>query len=705
MIRFERQGGLIHLSNDHISLVLEIREEKLLHVYFGRRLSRWLPVPDKPGYRRSYATEHEGFSRPFDETSFEYPEFGQGDFREDALSLLTEDTGCDFHDFRVADIQILDSLLQPAGMPGIQGDGKTLSIRLFSRISGLELTLQYGINETFAGVFRFQTLHNRTDQIVRIRKLARASLDLPARPWTLLSLAGTHLREGSRQVTDLPTGKVVLDSTRGSSSAQHPPFLALCDGAPEWDHGEIAGCALLYSGSHAEIVEKDYYAQVRLTAGLHPGLLDWPLEPGETFCTPQCVLSFTEGGLNAMAQNFHRLFLDHLFRKGEAGVLLNSWESFYYDTTSTNIVSLAESARELGIDLLVIDDGWFRTENSSRAPIGDWEVNRKKFPEGLPDLLAQIRKQGLAVGLWFEPEAVSPNSRLFKAHPDWILHLPGVDPVQGRHEYLLNLGLPEVQNHVMHMLDAFLSCGLIRYIKWDMNRPLTDVRKSQDSHRYILGLYRILRHLNETWPELVIEGCSSGGCRLDPGILACVHQNWVSDNTDPFDRVDIQSGLALFLPPVKLTAHVSASPNHQTGRTSRLQDRYEVTRFFNPGYELDPSKLSAEELARVKEQVKEIHEEAAWMKETDFFQGDGFWARTDQNRNRAEVLVFQPHFAPDQARRRLRLPFLNQDAIYRILPDDICMTGEQIARYGIGVPVADHDCQVLRFSLREEESQ
>lgn len=699
MINIQIHDNIIHLRNDLISYVMEIQEGMLLHQYFGPAIPNWMPVPDQPSYKRSFATEHPGFARPFDELPFEYPQAGRGDFREDAMALQTMQFSKDCYDFRFQDCEIVETLIQPDGMPGLHGPGRTLKITLRDTASQLDLELYYGMLDHFAGVSRFQKLINCSENTILIRKLASTCLELPPEDWYLLSLAGTHLKEGTVQVSRLLNGKICLDSRRGPSSAQHPPFLALCEGKPAWDQGEVYGLALIYSGNHAEIVEQDYYGQIRVCAGVHPETLHWQLESGQSFCTPQCVLSCTQNGLNGMADSFHTLFLHHLFAWKPSPILINSWESYYYDTTEENLLDLAQRAADAGMEMLVIDDGWFRKENNSRSPIGDWQINRHKLPEGFTRVYQKLQDNGLKMGLWFEPEAISANSELAHTHPEWILRYLDQTPVEGRHELLLDLSQKEVQDHLIQMLESYLDNGMISYIKWDMNRPQTDTLNSEKNHRYILGLYRILDHITSRYPDILIEGCSSGGSRLDPGILAYCAQNWPSDNTDPFDRIQIQSGQALFLPVQTLNAHVSASPNHQTGRTSTLQDRFEIARFFQPGYELNLSQLLPEESSQLRAQTAQLKADRKWMNQARFRQLDSGWMKVDADRRRAEVLIFQEHFDPSQARKRVRIPGLDADTVYTIAPLHCTMTGAQLAHSGLVLPLASHDFSVYPLSI------
>lgn len=700
------QNNLIHLQNDFISYVMEIHDGQLFHAYFGRRIAQWKTCSQPLPYKRSFTVIQEGFSRPDDELPYEFPQAGRGDFRNPAIILSQMNTGNTdkrgYFDFRFRQARIIDRLIGPDDMPGIGKEGKTLVVEMADAASSLVLELYYGICADFSGIFRFQKLTCRQQGVI-IRNLVSFSLEVQPGRWTVLSLAGTHLKEGTVQKTVLPNGKMVLESTRGVSSSQHPPYFALLDEKAGWGHGEIISGALIYSGSHAEIFEKDYFGQLRIQGGIHPDFLEWPLEPGESFCTPQAILGWDDRGLNGMAQNFHGLFSRRLFASRPFLLLLNSWESVYYQTTQSNLESLAGQAAAAGMDLLVVDDGWFRQENNSRCGIGDWTVNPEKLPEGLDGVARVLKNQNLEMGLWFEPEAVSKNSRLAAAHPEWILSMPGFEPAEGRHEWLLDLSQPAVQDHIIKMLDSYLSAGKISYIKWDMNRPLADLPDGKSAHGYVLGLYRILEEITRKYPRLMIEGCSSGGSRLDPAILHYACQNWASDNTDPFDRVKIQSGLSLFLPPSHLTAHISASPNHQTGRCSRMEDQYQTARFFNPGFELNLSLLSnkqLEEVRRISSQIRKEHEQ---LESAQFYQQDRAWIKMDPQKRWAEVLVFQEHFEPADALLPVRISGLAKEQMYEIRPLGLVMSGAQLQYSGFRIPLADHDFAIQAFSIRQAD--
>lgn len=702
MIKIETFDNTFHLSNDWISYVIEIRNGYLIHQYFGEKIERWSKTVNYPTYKRSYATEHEGFQQSFDEISFEFPQPGFGDYRSSALIVQNLHTYLEDFEFKYEGYEILDCLVKPEGMPQLKGEGKTLVLRLKDDLRKIQMELFYGITDDFAGIARFNTLSNLSDTKYMIKKFSSLSLDLEnGEDYSLLSICGTHLKEGEVQIEDIKRGKIVLESKRGSSSSQHSPYFALIQKQIGWDHGKAYGFNLLYSGSHMEEIEMDYYRQIRIEAGIHPELFNWVLNPDESFSTPVCLMSCTDSGLNGMAQNFHRVIENRILNKKDHPILANSWEGAYYDIHEDNITSMIKDAASLGMELFVIDDGWFRKENNSRSPIGDWKIVENKFKNGFDFLEKLEKEEQIRIGLWFEPEAVSKNSELYQKHPDWVLGHESRYLVEGRHELLLDLSKKEVQDYIIDVLSYYLKKYPISYIKWDMNRPLSNVVTSMKSHQYVLGLYRILETIAGKFKNVLIEGCSSGGNRLDLGILSYVSQNWASDNTDPFDRIKIQSGLALFFPPRALTAHVSAGINHQTGRKSDIQDRFEITRFFNPGYELDFKQLNPKEMEEIITQVKILKNEREWMDQAAFYQMDHLWAKADSKKEKAEVLIFQEHFQPADALKFYKIPWLDPYKMYEIQPLNLVMSGQQLKNKGIKIPLSQKDFAVRSLQIKE----
>lgn len=476
---------------------------------------------------------------------------------------------------------------------------------------------------------------------------------------------------------------------------------------------EVYGFQLIYSGNFSATVEKDTFGQVRAQIGLNPDTFTWTLKPGETFDTPEAVLNYGTNGLNGMRQGFHKLIRNHImpprWRDAQRPVLLNSWKAMYYDVNLDKIETQAQLAKELGIELFVLEDGWFRAGNDSRSSMGDWTCNQNKLPGGIDRVASIVHAKGLKFGLWFEPEAVSPNSQLYRTHPDWIVHVPGYTPVEGRHEYLLDLGRTEVRKYLLDILHGYLAGGQIDYIKWDMNRPLTDVvssalppeRQGEAAHRYILGLYTVLDEITRCYPDVLFEGCSSGGARFDAGILHYFPQNWTSDNTDACDRVTIQSGFDLLYPQSTMGAHVSITPNHQTGRSTTLDTRYQVCRLYNLGYELGLTLCTPEDRDEIARQIAAYKAQRSWLMAGTLFHSQGSdqnctaWSVASPDQTQCMMIVFQKLYNPLSSCTRFALCGLG--------PADAATGkvygGDELMQIGLTVPLVKHDFTTFCFHL------
>lgn len=506
-------------------------------------------------------------------------------------------------------------------------------------------------------------------------------------------------------------GRIVqaLGSRYGSSSPRHQPFWAVLDLAATETSGAVYGCMLVYSGNFNGVVEQDAFGAVRAQIGLGDESFAWILAPGESFKTPEALLTYSGRGLNGMSQNFHTALRRHLlpprWRSVTRPILLNSWEGMYYDVSLEKIETQARLAKELGMELFVLDDGWFRKGNDSRSSMGDWTCNTTKLPGGIEAAADLAHGLGLKFGLWFEPEAVSRDSDLYRAHPDWILQVPGLEPREGRHEYLLDLGRAEARQYLLEVLHRYLGTGKIDYIKWDMNRPMTDAasialpaeRQGEVPHRYILGLYKILREITESYPEVLFEGCSSGGARLDAGMLAYFAQNWTSDNTDARDRTDIQAGFSLLYPPEVLGAHVSITPNHQTGRTTPLETRFAVARLFNLGYELDLNHCPAEERAAIAAQVAAAKEERSWLMQGTFWRhavarpGDRMMSVVSADRSRCLAVIFRTLYDPLGEQAAFKFCGLDPARDYRDTETGKVYGGDELMEAGLTLPLCKQD--------------
>ena len=725
-IFFDEALHAVHLTNGIISYVIQVVDGRyLVHRYFGPALRSWHGGGQPVYYKRGYNTCHDDCTVPnvsFDDFPFEYPARSRGDFRIPAIQVETGGichTELDFVSWRALDQKpALEGLPATFGAPG---ETATLEVTLADPAAGLTVRLYYTLFAGLGILTRHQVAENTGARPLTLRNIQSASLELPALPWEMLTLYGTHAKEANIQRFPLHHGVQRIESVRGASSPQHQPFFALAAPDATADRGLVIGFHLVYSGNFLAQVELDQFGRVRAQIGIHPEGFAWHLEPGEKFTTPEAILNCTDGGLNGLRQNFHALYLHHLMPSRFAGVerpvLLNSWESMYYDVTLSKIEHQAELARQLGVELFVLDDGWFRKGNSSHDSMGDWRCNLRKLPGGIPAAARIVHGKGMKFGLWFEPEAVTADSELFQTHPDWVLQTPGYPMTQGRHEYLLDLSRPEVVDYLFGVLDSYLQkCG-IDYIKWDMNRPLTDfcsmapgAQQGETAHRYILGLYRLLERVTAAYPRLLIEGCSSGGARFDPGMLYYVAQNWTSDNTDGHDRLAIQAGYSLLYPPVAMGAHVSITPNHQTGRTTPLDTRWQVARLFNLGYELDLTLLTEEERREIAGQIAQRKAERRWVQSSRFFTLDlpgpyTGWAVLAGDGSRCLVQVFQTRYDPLFAHTPVRLPFLEKSALYRDAASGQLYGGDELAHLGLMAPLAKQDDAAFVWELVREASE
>ena len=724
-ITYHQDHQIIHIRNKKISYVIEIVDGKYpMHRYFGKSIRKYRGTGVPRYFKRGYATEHD-LSIPhasFDDLPFEYPLRGHGDYRIPAFEIKQEN-GISYADLTFTGLKITGGKPEIPGLPSITASGseaKTLEITCEDARAGLRVTLYYTVIGEEGVILRHQKIENTGTQTLKLENAQSLSLELPARDYDFFSLYGTHAKEANRFRFRIHHGIQKTESVRGSSSPQHQPFFVLVSPDTSEEKGEIYAFHLIYSGNFLAQAECDQFGNVRAQIGIHPDTFCWELLPGETFHTPEAVLNYSTDGLNGMSHNFHTLYRRHLFPGTFAGkerpLLLNSWEGMYYDVNLDKIAEQSALAKELGMELFVLDDGWFRAGNDSRSSMGDWTCNEKKLPGGIRAAAEILRKNGLKFGLWFEPEAISRKSRLYETHPDWALHVPGYPMTEGRHEYLLDLTREDVRTCLKEMLDSYLKEGMIDYIKWDMNRPLTDVssallpaeKKGETFHRYILGLYDILGWLKDTYPNVLVEGCSSGGARFDPGMLCYVSQNWASDNTDAFDRTVIQSGFSLLYPPEVIGAHVSITPNHQTRRTTPLDTRYQVARLFNLGYELDLTKCTKEEKDAIRRQTAEHTEERSRFLDGTFYRhdvpNDNYVMWSAVTKTECLAVIFQKFFEPLCSHGRFRLLGLDPEGDYMDTESQKVYGGDELMQIGVTVPLVKEDFHTFVIHLKRVDT-
>ncbi len=592
----------------------------LLHLYYGRRtdgsmdyLLRYLDRgfsgnPYDAGADRTYS---------MDVLPQELPCQGSGDYRSPAVIVKNADGsyGCDF---RYKSHRILGGKYHISGLPAVYADkdeGETLEIQLEDPVTKVQITLLYGVLPDFDIITRSACIRNTGVEKIYLEKAQTACLDWLYGDYDLISFYGRHAMERNVQRIPVAHGAHVIGSRRGTSSHQYNPMMILAGHETTEDAGSCYAMSFVYSGGFKGEVEKDQFNQTRALLGLSDEQFSYPLETEEVFYVPEVVLTYTNRGLAKLSQNLHRCFRDHLcrgrYKDAARPLLLNSWEASYFDVSGSSIYELAKQAADLGMDMLVMDDGWFGKRDDDNSGLGDWFVNEEKLGETLGHLIGRINDLGIKFGIWLEPESINEDSQLYREHPDWVLSIPGRGPVRARNQLVLDFSRKDVVDYIFEKICGILDQGNIEYVKWDMNRSLSDCysRETADQGRvmydYVLGVYDFLERLLQRYPDLLLEGCSGGGGRFDAGMLYYTPQIWCSDNTDAIDRVQIQYGTSFGYPISSIGSHVSAVPNHQTGRVTPLHTRGITAMAGTFGYEMDPGKLLEVEREQIREQVKE----------------------------------------------------------------------------------------------------
>lgn len=666
----------------------------LEHLYYGRRIRTTNHIEalyDKhtiaTGNSVSYDEEHPTLT--LDNICLEYATYGKGDYREPAL-LFSSPEGDRVADFIYREHRIIKGKPRSfSGLPESYGDKNqctTLIIVLQERSTSVRLQLTYTTFDHCDVIVRKSSLTNDLSESIDIERFASMQLDLPTSEYSLVTFDGAWARERYRTAQSLRPGIHVNDAKTGVSSSRHNPCIFLTS-QPETDsQGDCYGCNLVYSGDHAQSIEVSPYGKVRILSGLNPATFRWRLHAGEKIHTPEAVLTFSHEGLNGASRNFHRFINGHIVRGSwqyhQRPILVNNWEATYYHFTEDTLLDIARSAAQLGIELFVLDDGWFGSREDDTTSLGDWTVNTKKLPNGLASLSKKIHSMGLLFGLWCEPEMISRKSQLYRDHPDWLVSLPDRNPSPGRNQYLLDLTRKEVRDYLFDALSTLWQLAQVDYVKWDMNRTFSDMhsngasyRQDEFNHRYMLGLYDLIERFITAFPHILFESCASGGNRFDLGMLCYMPQGWTSDATDPLSRVHIQEGTSCGYPLSAIGNHVSESPNHQTLRISHLESRFNVAAFGTLGYELDLSQLSAHEKEIIRNQIAFYKVHRSLLQYGDFFRirnasshNQSIWAVANPDRTELLVLFFQKLNTPNGAADLLRIPIVDPDLTYAVTP-------------------------------------
>ncbi|MEK4436312.1 MULTISPECIES: alpha-galactosidase [Paenibacillus] len=715
-IYIDESQHIFHLQSRVTSYVIQIVDGFPLLVYWGQRLS-------EKGNLENLVPRLE--KKEPDSMPQEYPQYGAGDFRSPAYQVQLEDGS------RITELRY-KGYSTGAGKPGIEGlpyvytesdhEADTLELELEDAYSGLTVLLQYSIFMDGA-ITRSASFKNNGQSTVRLLRALSANVDLYGKSnYELLYLAGHWAREAQLQRRPLGPGGTSLGSRRGMSSHQHNPFAAVVSPGADEEHGEVFAVNLVYSGNfHAE-AEVDAFGVVRLGIGLNPFDFCWMLAPGESFQTPEAVLVYSNEGIGGMSRIYHRLYRNRLcrgvHRDKERPILVNNWEATYFNFTADKIEAIAETGSQLGIELLVLDDGWFGKRDSDNSSLGDWVEDRRKLPNGLRDLAERIERQGLQFGLWFEPEMISPDSELYRKHPDWCLHAEGRRRTEARWQLVLDLSRPEVRDYLYNAMADIFANVPVSYVKWDMNRPLTEIcsaaalpeNQQEIAHRYVLGLYELINKLTTAFPQILFESCSSGGGRFDPGMLYYMPQTWTSDNTDAVERLKIQYGTSLVYPVSTIGAHISAVPNHQVHRETSLKFRGDVAMSGNFGYELDLTQFTDAEKIQVKEQVAMYKEHRSLIQKGDLFRlrspfqgNETSWMFVSEDRCEAIVFYFQVLAKPNPATDVLQLRGLDHSYTYEVSGESGhvgSFHGDRLMQAGLIIPPLTGDYTSVWFKLR-----
>ncbi|MCP3762366.1 alpha-galactosidase [Domibacillus sp. A3M-37] len=727
-IHYIESTKTFHLQAGNTSYVMQVVNDGFLaHLYWGRKVSdyrfaNYLQYADRGFSGNPYPSEDRTFS--LDTLPQEFPVYGTTDYRAPIVQVQLEN-GTTITDFRYDSHQIVNGKPSLEGLPAtyVESDEEaaTLEITLKDKLSGMKAILSYTVFEGRNVMTRSVRYINEGTESLRLLRAMSASLDFRDDDFDFLQLSGAHVRERHIERQPLRSGTQSVESRRGASSHQLHPFIALLRKNADEQHGDVYGFSFVYSGNFLAQAEVDPFDNTRVTMGINPFDFAWKLEAGESFQAPEVVMVYSHEGIGGMSRAYHDLYRTRLargeFRDKERPILINNWEATYFNFDAEKIEAIAKAGSELGIELFVLDDGWFGQRDDDKTSLGDWFVNKQKLPNGLEDLADRVRKMEMEFGLWFEPEMISVDSALYRQHPDWCLHVPGASRSESRNQLILDFSREDVCEYIIKSVSAILASAPITYVKWDMNRHMTEIgsallpadRQRETAHRYILGLYNVMEKITTSFPHILFESCSGGGGRFDPGMLYYMPQTWTSDNTDAVSRLKIQYGTSLIYPISSMGAHVSAVPNHQVNRTTSLKMRGDVAASGNLGYELDLTKLSAEEKEEVKQQVNDYKQIRSLVQFGDFYRllspfegNETAWLFVNKEKTEAVVSYFRVLDAPNAPFRSFTMEGLDPNKKYHIQETDEVVGGDELMYAGIAIPAnLSGDFQSLVWHLRE----
>lgn len=724
-IQIDAEKKIFTLETDHTMYQMQADAYGVLrHLWYGAKtgcdMSYLQDYPDVGFSGNIYAAGNDR-TYSLDTLPLEYAGAGVGDFRVPAVAAVHAD-GSSALDLRYYSHTVKPGKYGIEGLPAVyaaEDEAETLEVVLRDTASAVEVTLLYAVLPALDLVTRCARIRNLGETPVTLTKAASLCLDISRGSWEWVHFHGRHAMERQMERRLLFHGIQEIGSTRGTSSHHQNPTVLLCTPDCTETAGACIGAALVYSGSHQTRLECDQLGQVRMVMGIHPDLFRWELKAGETFSTPEVMLSYSDTGLETLSHHFHQAIREHIcrgkYQLAERPVLINNWEATYFGFDTEKILHIAEEAARLGVDMLVLDDGWFGKRDDDCSGLGDWFVNETKLSGGLHDLVEKIKGMGMRFGIWFEPEMISEDSDLYRKHPDWAIRIPDRAPMRSRYQLVLDMANPEVQEYLFRVMSNVLHSADISYVKWDMNRSISDWytrtlpadRQGEMPHRYVLGLYALLERLTAAFPDVLFEGCSGGGGRFDAGMLYYCPQIWCSDDTDAYERTKIQYGTSFFYPVSAVGSHVSTVPNHQTGRITPFETRGTVAMAGSFGYELDLNLLSDGEKQEVAEQIRQfktygplIHNGKYYRLTNPMAEDAALWEFAAQDGSEVLVQGMLFHAEANVLRRTVQLRGLDAEKRYRLDGTEQVYTGAALMAGGVLLPKAwgDYTPVTMHFS-------
>ena len=715
-ITFNETTRIFTLTTAHTTYQMQADAQGyLLHLYYGARTAGEMDYllnygdrgfsgnPNSAGSDRTYS---------LDALPQEYPSLGTGDFRNYALNIENADGSQCCNPVYITH-EIAAGKYTLKGLPFVraeENEAETLKIILEDPVTKVELHLLYGVLEKEDIITRSVIIKNAGKAPVTVKKAQSACLDFLHGDYDLIKFYGRHAMERNMERMPVSHESTRIGSRRGTSSHQYNPGVILAGKNTNEDSGSCYGMLFVYSGNFLVEAEKDQYDQTRIQMGLTDELFAYPLEAGAEFIAPEVILSYTNKGLSRLSQQYHHCIMNHIcqgkYVHANRPVLINSWEAAYFDFTGDTIVELAKEAKALGIDMVVMDDGWFGKRNDDNSSLGDWYVNEEKLGGTLTKLIERVNAEGVKFGIWIELEMVSEDSDLYREHPEWAITIPGRKPVRSRNQLVLDFSRKEVRDEIFKRICAVLDQGNVEYIKWDMNRSLADIYAPNVTYDYVLGVYDFLEKLTNRYPDILIEGCSGGGGRFDAGMLYYTPQIWCSDNTDAINRTRIQYGTSFFYPVAAMGSHVSAVPNHQTGRVTSMHTRGVAAMSGTFGYELNPALLNAKEKAEIRAQLAQYREYQELIREGDYYRlsnpfQDNFaaWMVVSDDRSKALVSVIRLTAEANPPAAYVTLKGMEEDAFYREKTTGKVYPGAALMEAGILLPAAVSEYEAYQIAL------